>query len=174
MKIKIYTRPYIVNESTERLQNDIIYKNVGNYNSITEILTYDEKNKSENRGIVINSGITSISKKQFIELGDKLYIIVGSSVFLVTIPNLELLKTVSPDPSTVFGLYLRKNLIFIHGEQNFSCFDLQLNKKWSFEGRDIFVTTKKSNLISFLPDYIHLEDFSGQKYKLDYDGNLVN
>ena len=87
----------------------------------------------------------------------------GTILRLVSCPNMGgLIEIVGID-----GGYI------LHGETELFCYDKQLNRVWSFCGRDIFATLDGSSAFWIEADIIHCRDWLGWHYVLDYDGNLV-
>ena len=62
----------------------------------------------------------------------------------------------------------------IWGEGDIFRYDLQLNRKWHFMGRDILVSLDKDKHFWIKDDLIHCRDFLGWHYVLDFDGNLLH
>ncbi len=61
----------------------------------------------------------------------------------------------------------------IYGESDLFRYDLSLRKGWEFSGRDILVNTEKERSFWIEGSEIHLRDFLGWHYVLDFDGNLL-
>ena len=73
-----------------------------------------------------------------------------------------------------FGIYKVDTGYIIHGEIEITKWDLDFNKKWSFSGRDIFVSITGKQSMTLLKDRICLYDFYDYYYEIDYDGNQIN
>lgn len=72
-----------------------------------------------------------------------------------------------------FGLYRAKDGYFIHGELEIAKYDYVFNKKWSFSGRDIFVSSSNKQAFRLLDDRVCLYDFEDNYYEVDYNGKQL-
>ena len=78
------------------------------------------------------------------------------------------------DTPTYIKAYRKNDLYIVHGEIAIYCFDQNLEKKWEFFGRDIWVTQDGSEAISLFDDYIELKDWLGYTYRINYQGEEEN
>ena len=62
----------------------------------------------------------------------------------------------------------------IHGEIEITMLDWDFAKKWSFSGRDIFVSISGEKAFEIRGDQIFLCDFENNRYVLDFNGKQVN
>lgn len=72
-----------------------------------------------------------------------------------------------------YGLYKVKNGYIIYGEIEITMLDFNFNKKWSFSGRDIFVSASEKRAFELCENSIRLYDFENNFYEIDYMGNLI-
>ena len=72
-----------------------------------------------------------------------------------------------------FAIYKVKTGYVIHGEIEITMLDLDLRKKCSFSGRDIFVSLSNRKPFELRGDRICLCDFQDNEYELDLEGNLL-
>lgn len=72
-----------------------------------------------------------------------------------------------------YGIYKVKNGYIIYGEIDIIMLDINFNKKWSFSGRDIFVSVSGKRAFELCEDSIKLYDFEDNFYEIDYMGNLI-
>lgn len=52
--------------------------------------------------------------------------------------------------------------------------DFSFVKKWSFSGKDIFVSLSNKKPVELRDNSICLYDFEDNYYEIDYDGNVIN
>ncbi len=62
----------------------------------------------------------------------------------------------------------------IYGEIEISMLDFQLNKKWTFSGRDIFVSTSGKRSFVLCENSIQLYDFDDNFYEINFEGQLLS
>ena len=72
-----------------------------------------------------------------------------------------------------FGIYRVKSGYIIYGEIEITMLDLDLDKKWSFSGRDIFVSVSGKESFKLCEDSIQLYDFEDNFYEIDFMGKLI-
>lgn len=72
-----------------------------------------------------------------------------------------------------YGLYKVKMGYIIYGEMEITMLDFNFNKKWSFSGRDIFVSVSGKKAFELCENSIRLYDFEDNFYEIDYMGNLI-
>lgn len=77
------------------------------------------------------------------------------------------------DQATCFSIFKLHNDFIVHGELQVSALDKEGCIKWSFQGRDIFVTMDEQDAFKIEQDGMLLTDFTGATYKIDFDGNLI-
>ena len=73
-----------------------------------------------------------------------------------------------------FGIYKVKSGYIIYGEIEITMLDLDFNKKWSFSGRDIFVSVSGKESFKLCENSIKLYDFEDNFYEIDFMGNLIS
>lgn len=73
-----------------------------------------------------------------------------------------------------FGIYKVKNGYIIYGEIEITMLDFEFQKKWSFSGRDIFVSITGKEPFELRENSISLYDFEDNHYEIDYNGELVD
>lgn len=71
-----------------------------------------------------------------------------------------------------FGIYKVKQGYIIYGEMEITMLDFDFVKKWSFSGKDIFVSLTNKNPFQLREDSICLYDFQDNYYEIDYDGKI--
>lgn len=73
-----------------------------------------------------------------------------------------------------YGIYKVKNDYIIYGEIEITMLDSKFNKKWTFSGRDIFVSMSKKKSFELCDKSIKLHDFEDNYYEIDFDGKLIS
>ena len=72
-----------------------------------------------------------------------------------------------------FEIYEVKTGYILHGETEITMLDRDLNKKWSFAGKDIFASVTGKVPFEIRENSICLYDFEDNFYQLDFDGKLI-
>lgn len=72
-----------------------------------------------------------------------------------------------------FGIYRIKNGYIIYGEIEIAMLDFNFDKKWSFLGRDIFVSVSDKEPFTLCENSIKLYDIEDNFYEIDFMGNLI-
>ena len=72
-----------------------------------------------------------------------------------------------------YGIYRVKDGYIIFGEMEITMLDFDFVKKWSFSGRDIFVSISGKNTFELQENSICLYDFLDNYYEIDYNGKLI-
>lgn len=87
----------------------------------------------------------------------------------------EVLRQVEcPNMGGLMGICAIEDGYILHGETELFRYDQQLNRIWSFSGRDIFATVDGKKAFWIEADAIHCLDWLGWHYVLDLDGNFVS
>ena len=79
-----------------------------------------------------------------------------------------------PNMGGLMGICAIEGGFILHGETELFRYDEQLNRVWSFSGRDIFVTLDGKKTFWIEKDTIHCRDWLGWHYVLDMDGKLIS
>lgn len=72
-----------------------------------------------------------------------------------------------------YGIYKVKSGYIIYGEMEITMLDFNFNKKWSFMGKDIFVSISGKKSFELCENSIRLYDFEDNFYEIDFEGNLI-
>ena len=72
-----------------------------------------------------------------------------------------------------FGIFQLNGGYIIYGEIEITMLDHELQKKWSFSGYDIFISTTEKTPFEIKTDRICLYDFYDNYYEVDFDGNMI-
>ncbi len=73
-----------------------------------------------------------------------------------------------------YGIYKVKKGYIIYGEIEITMLDFDVNKKWSFSGRDIFVSLSEKRAFELCENSIKLYDFEDNFYEIDFEGKLLS
>lgn len=72
-----------------------------------------------------------------------------------------------------FAIYKVKNGYVVYGEIEITMLNTEFIKKWSFSGKDIFVSVNDKQSFEIRDDIICLYDFEDNYYEIDFDGKLL-
>lgn len=72
-----------------------------------------------------------------------------------------------------FAIYKVEKGYVIYGEMEITMLDFDFIKKWSFSGRDIFVSISGKKPFELRENSICLYDFEDNKYEIDFEGNQI-
>lgn len=72
-----------------------------------------------------------------------------------------------------FAIYRKSDFYIVYGELEIVRLNESFEKVWDFSGADIFVTQNGAYPFEFLDDRIKLNDWIGNYYEVDFDGNLI-
>lgn len=118
------------------------------------------------------AGATSVNENSYIIDEDQLVICCSDTIFCLSLPDLNLMWRMQADPITCFQIFKQNDDYLVHGETQVT----KLNKNgkiiWRFEGDDIFVSLDDESL-RIENDSILLMDFSNRKYKIDFNGKII-
>lgn len=73
-----------------------------------------------------------------------------------------------------YGIYKTNEGYIIYGEIEIIMLDWDFCKKWSFTGRDIFVSCSAKKSFEICRDKIKLYDWEENYYEIDFSGKLLN
>ncbi|QEC44566.1 hypothetical protein [Pseudobacter ginsenosidimutans] len=138
------------------------------------IIIYQREIKKASAILQAVAGATSVNSNSVIIDNDSLIIRCCNNVFSLTIPDLNLNWMTEVDWATCFSIHKYKDSYISHGELTVSRIDRKGNVIWSFGGADIFVSLYEGNPFEMNEDFIQLTDFSGGKYKIDYNGETIS
>ena len=80
-----------------------------------------------------------------------------------------------PDLATCFSIHQYRDSYIIHGEIEITRLDQWGSIIWQVSARDIFVNIEDDEpTFKMLEEYIKLMDWQGYRYKLSYDGIIVD
>jgi hypothetical protein len=161
--------------------NNFIYDFVYHDKEATEYQSSKHAIKIFRGGQLIKSAIvcavgggTFIHDNSAIVNDGDLYVACADKVFSLSLPELQVRWITRADQATCFGIYQRGNGLFTHGELSVTRIGTDGQIIWQTGLRDIIVTVD-SDKDSFImhDDYIELEDFLRNNYKLDFNGKFI-
>ena len=132
----------------------------------------DEKILS-NALICAVGGATGIYENSAVIVDNSILICCANKVFSLNLPDLDLNWLKEVDSATCFSIFNTKNGIFIHGEMEVSKIDKSGNIIWSQGFADILVTLDGKESFILHDDFIEIEDWNHDKYKLDFNGKFI-
>jgi hypothetical protein len=121
-----------------------------------------------------NGGGTIIHKTSFVVEADRMVICYSDTVFCLSLPNLSLLWNTKADGASCFEIFKYQSDYIVHSELEITRLSKNGDIIWQQSGADIFVTPGncESDFI-VTADYILATDWENRKYKLDFDGNII-
>lgn len=73
-----------------------------------------------------------------------------------------------------YGIYRVQNGYIVYGEIEITMLDFEFHKKWSFSGKDIFVSISDKKAFELCKNSIKLYDFEDNFYEIDFSGKLIS
>ena len=123
--------------------------------------------------IIGSGGATGVHQNSSLLDKDQLIICCCETIFCLTLPELELKWKTQADQATCFQIFKQEDDYIIHGELQVAKLDKSGKIKWEFGGADIFVSIDNEEEFKIENDGILLTDFAKTKYKIDFDGKLL-
>jgi hypothetical protein len=108
-----------------------------------------------------------LDEHSFIVRNETLLVCCGNKVYVLAIPDLRIKWYKQLDFAACLGIYSFNNDLLVHGEVDVTRIDDMGVVKWSFSGRNIFVSLEISDT------NIKLSDSSGNRYFLNAEGKVV-
>ena len=118
-------------------------------------------------------GATGIHENSAVIVDEDILICCADKVFCLSLPDLRLNWMKQIDDATCFQIFNTRNGIFVHGEMCASRIDKTGNIIWSQGFADILVTPDGKNEFIIREDFIEIEDWNHDKYKLNFDGEFI-
>lgn len=169
---------YIAGSADNRFKYDLIYQHRDDeeYEPISKHGIKVYKDGLFKSAIVLAiGGATGVNSDSAIIDDENLVIRCCNKVFSLRLPSLELNWIIQPDMATCFGIYQYKSSYIIHGELTISRISRDGTIEWEQGARDIFVNIEnRGDTFRMHDDYIELMDWGGFRYKLFYDGSIID
>lgn len=106
---------------------------------------------------------------------DGLFLMLNDTLCVFDLQKLEIIRKRIINPvGTMFEVYLYKEDYILYGELEIYRISSDLNMKWEFSGRDIFVRQQVDNpAFEMKENKICLYDFYDNYYEIDYNGKII-
>ena len=137
------------------------------------IKVYKNEKIYSNAIICAVGGATGIHENSAVIIENDILICCADKIFSLSLPDLNLNWMKKIDSATCFQIFNTKNGFFVHGELEASKIDKSGNIIWSVGFADILVTPDGKDSFILHDDFIEIEDWNHDKYKLDFDGNFI-
>ena len=98
----------------------------------------------------------------------------SNTIFKLSLNDLNLEWKTRADKATCFGVYYLADDYIVHGELEISRINKNGNIVWKKSGRDIWTTPEAIDDFAVYDDYILVTDWEYNRYKFDFDGNLLD
>lgn len=123
--------------------------------------------------VAATGGRTGVSQNSTLLDEDQLLICCCDTLFCLSLPDLELKWLTQADPATCFAVFKLQDGYVVHGEMLVVKLKNDGSIQWEFSSPDIFVSIDGKKEFEFENDGILLTNFSGNKFKIDFNGNLI-
>lgn len=124
--------------------------------------------------VTATGGATRVAQDSVIIDGRNLLLTCCNKVFCFQLPSLQLDWVVVADMATCFSMHKYEDSYIVHGECEISRLDKSGRIIWQVSARDIFVNIEDNEpTFKMLVNYIELMDWQRNRYKLSYDGVIV-
>ena len=168
-----YTRKELDEAEFERvfdLRNDD-----GAENAVSVIIA-DEERRMRKVAFIVPLVINP--EDYFVSFNDNVLFVINDTIYQFdpeAADFVHMVKIENYDPTEDgFYIHLYKDDMIIYGETQIFRIDKDLNVKWSFSGRDAFDLLSREPQFKWKEDRICIRDYSGNRYEIDYDGNLIS
>ncbi|MEE0059753.1 MAG: hypothetical protein UE295_02875 [Acutalibacteraceae bacterium] len=163
-------------DSTDNRHYDIIHNPCGyKHNDYSKTLAIYVNLFSKEYSIALVGSHYSYDYDCAILEDDTIIVLQNDTITVINIFDGSIIKYIEIDCfSCNFAIYKVKDGYIIYGELEIIMLDFNFVKKWSFSGRDIFVSISGKNAFELKSDSICLYDFLDNYYEIDYNGNLIN
>ena len=123
--------------------------------------------------VCATGGATGIHEYSAVIVDEDILICCADKVFSLSLPDLNLNWMKRVDDATCFRVFKTENGLFVHGEINASRIDKNGNILWSVSFADILVTPDGKDSFIMREDFIEIEDWNHDKYKVSFDGKFI-
>jgi hypothetical protein len=123
--------------------------------------------------VCATGGATGIHENSAVIFDEDILICCAGKVFSLSLPDLNLNWMKQVDDATCFRIFKTETGLFVHGEINASRIDSDGNIIWSQSFADILVTPDGRDEFIMHKDFIEIEDWNHDKYKLNFDGKFI-
>ncbi len=137
------------------------------------VKVYKDEKLYGNALICAVGGATGIHENSAVIIENDILICCADSIFSLSLLDLNLNWIKKVDEATCFQIFNSENGIFVHGELEASKIDREGNIIWSVGFADILVTPDGKDSFILHDDFIEIEDWNHDKYKLDFNGKFI-
>ena len=123
--------------------------------------------------IAATAGATGVHENSAEIIHDDILICCADKIFSLSLPDLKLNWMTQCDDACCFQIFKNDKGIFVHGEICASRIDTDGNIIWSAGFADILVTPDGKESFIMHNDFIEIEDWGHNKYKLNFDGESI-
>lgn len=174
-RIEVKTDETYTVDSADNRHYDVIL-NPGRYrhNDFSKILSIHVDLFSNEFYIALIGSFYSYDSDCAILENDTLTVLQGDAITQIRVTDGTLVRHIRLDGfGCNFAIYKVSKGYIVYGEIEITMLDFDFLKKWSFCGKDIFVSVSGQKPFELNEDGICLRDIEGNCYQLDFDGGLV-
>lgn len=174
--IKVFEEnDYDINSSDNWYSYSRVFLNTNEYRPSSQIgiQVYDDDKLlsdciigAEGGGMRINPNSTLISYGGIV-------VCCSNTVFKLSLTDLNLEWKTKADDATCFGVHYLDEDYIVHGELEISRIDKEGKIVWNKSGKDIWRTEEAIDDFAVYDDYILATDMTYNRYKLDFEGNIL-
>tara|TARA_B100001146_G_scaffold224965_1_gene245329 strand:+ start:63709 stop:64308 length:600 start_codon:yes stop_codon:yes gene_type:complete len=142
--------------------------------SLIGLKVYDNDDKLISDCLIgAKAGATGINLDSTLISYGRILVCCSNAIFKLSLPGLNLEWYRIADPATCFGIYNLNEDYLVHGELELTRLDKDGKIVWKQSGRDIWTTPEAHDYFAIYEDYILATDWEYNRYKFDYDGQLL-
>ena len=148
---------------------EVVFYQSGNHG----IKIYKDEELYKSAVVCATAGATGIHENSAVIVDENILICCANKVFSLSLPDLKLNWMKQLDFACCFQIFKNEKGIFVHGEVDVSLIDKSGNIIWSISFADITVTPNGKNSFIMHKDFIEVEDWQHNKYKVNFDGKFI-
>lgn len=173
----------LINESSYTMNSA---DNTSNYNFVYQdgeskfyqstkhgVKVYIDEKLFKSAVVCATAGATGVHEKSAVIVDEDVLICCADKIFSLSLPNLKLNWMKQVDDAACFGIYKTDDGLFVHGELAVNRIDENGNILWSVGFADITVTPEGNNSFVMCENWIEVEDWQHNKYKIRFDGSFI-
>lgn len=174
--IKIFEEnDYDINSTDNWYSYSRVFLNTDEYRPTSQIgiQVYDDDKLLSDCIIGAAGGGTGIHLNSTLISYGGIVVCCSNTLFKLSLTDLNLEWKTKADYATCFGVHYLAEDYIVHGELEISRIDKEGNIVWSKSGQDIWTTAESIDNFEVYDDYILATDWEHNRYKFDFDGNLL-
>lgn len=173
----------LINESSYKVDS---FDNTSNYDLVYQdeeskfyqstyhgVKVYKGKKLFQSAIVCATAGATGVHGNSAVIVDKDILICCADKIFSLSLPNLKLNWMKQLDDACCFGIYKTDNGLFVHGELAVSRIDKNGNTFWYVSFADITVTPEGDDCFILRDNFIEVEDWQHNKYKINFDGSFI-